>query len=137
MYPNTFRGTLLEYADELKQIQQVRHLIGDVDETNQLLTDDHIKTYLELNDWADGYKPGVYRATADALEAIATSTALLDKKIRTQDISSDGPAVSAVLMKQAAGLRARADNEDPANESFFEIIPFGGWNSAEGEEWRF
>lgn len=127
----------MEPAEQEKQVGQVRHIIGDVDEANQLLTDDHIKTYLELNDWADGYKSGVYRAAADALDAIATSTALLDKKIRTQDISSDGPAVSAVLMKQAAGLRARADSEDPANESFFEVIPFGGWNSAEGEEWRF
>ena len=46
---------------------------------------------------------------ADALDAIATSEVLIAKKITTQDLATDGPAVAAELRKQATALRARAD----------------------------
>ena len=124
----------MDYGVELKQIKQVRHLIADLDTDNQLLDDDQLRTYLELNDWADGYKPGVYRAAADALDAIATSETLTSKKIRTQDLSTDGPAVAAELRKQAAGLRARADEEDAKNDSFFQVLPFNPETTIEGAE---
>ena len=48
---------------------------------------------------------------ARALRTIAASEVLLAKKITTQDLSTDGPAVAAELRKQAAGLRARADQQ--------------------------
>ena len=48
---------------------------------------------------------------ADALDAIASSEVLLSKKISTQDLTTDGPAVAAELRKQAAALRARARAE--------------------------
>ena len=53
----------------------------------------------------------VLYGAADALDAIATSEVLLSKKIITQDLSTDGPAVAAELRKQAAALRARARAE--------------------------
>ena len=53
----------------------------------------------------------VLYGAADALDAIATSEVLLSKKITTQDLSTDGPAVAAELRKQAAALRARARAE--------------------------
>ena len=48
---------------------------------------------------------------ADALDAIASSEVMLSKKISTQDLTTDGPAVAAELRKQAAALRARARAE--------------------------
>lgn len=48
---------------------------------------------------------------ADALDAIASSEVMLSKKITTQDLATDGPAVAAELRKQAAALRARAKTE--------------------------
>lgn len=126
----------MEPADQEKQVGQVRALIADLDTANPIFTDDQIKTYLELNDWDTGYKQGIYRAAADALDAIATSEVLVSKKIRTQDLSTDGPAVAAELRKQAAALRDKADDEDAKADSFFQIIPFGGSCGAEGEEYR-
>lgn len=126
----------MEPAEQEKQVKQVRALIADLDTTNPIFTDEQLTTYLELNDWDTSYKQGVYRAAADGLDAIATSEVLVSKKIRTQDLSTDGPAVAAELRKQASALRAKADEEDAKADSFFQIIPFGGTHGAEGEEYR-
>lgn len=44
---------------------------------------------------------------ADCLDAIATSEALIQKKIRTLDLQTDGPAVADALRKAAEALRAQ------------------------------
>lgn len=92
---------------------KVRLLTADLDETNPLVTNEVIAGYLALHE--DNH----YLAAADVLDAMATSEVLLARKIRTQDLSTDGPAVAAELRKQAVELRARASAED----SFFEIVP--------------
>lgn len=115
-------------------IRQVRVLIADMG-TPPLIDDPTLQTYLELQDWTEGARWAVYRAAADALDAIATSEVLTAKKIRTQDLSTDGPAVSAELRKQATGLRQRADDEDPDFGGVFEIIDTGH-SRLEAEEWR-
>jgi len=108
---------------------QVRLLTADLDEAAPLLTDEMIGGYLTLN------SDNVLRAAADALDAIATSEVLVARKIRTQDLSTDGPAVAGELRKQAAVLRAKADDADAAAaESLFEIIPLydtAGYEAAE------
>ncbi|UXN31007.1 hypothetical protein [Glutamicibacter sp. M10] len=115
-------------------IKHVRVLIADM-ATPPLLDDQTLQTYLELQGWADGARWAVKRAAADALEAIAVSEVLVSKKIRTQDLSTDGPAVAEALRKLAAGLRDQADNEDPGFGGVFEIIDTGsGLN--ELESWR-
>lgn len=125
----------MEPEEQEKQLGQVRALIADLDTANQIFTDAQLTTYLELNDWDTGYKPGIYRAAADALDAIATSEVLTSKKIRTQDLSTDGPAVAAELRKQAEQLRGKADELDPELGGTFEIIDTGH-NRYEAEEWR-
>lgn len=85
---------------------------------DRLFTDAQLDAFLEMNGG------GVKRTAAQALLVVATSEALLSKKIRTQDLSTDGPAVAAELRAQAAVLVAQADTEDAAAaESLFEIIP--------------
>ena len=112
-------------------IGQVRLQIADLDEAAFLLSDEHLTGYLSMN--ADS----VLRAAADALDAIATSETLLGKKIRTQDLQTDGPAVATDLRKKAAELRARAEAEDAASlGDVFEVIPFHPYCKAEGAEWR-
>lgn len=120
--------------DYEKPIRQVRGLIADM-ATPPLLDDQIITSYLELQGWEEGARWAVYRAAADALDAIAVSEVLVSKKIRTQDLSSDGPAVSAELRRTAEGLRTRADDEDPEFGGVFEIIEPGG-GRLEAEEWR-
>lgn len=102
-------------------IKHVRVLIADMG-TPPLIDDQTLQTYLELQGWEDGARWAVKRAAADALEAIAVSEVLVSKKIRTQDLTSDGPAVAEALRKLAAGLREQADDEDPDYGGVFEII---------------
>ena len=111
-------------------IGRVRLLTADLNEEAFLLTDEHLNGYLELHD------SNVFRAGAEALDAIATSESLVSKKIRTQDLSTDGPAVAADLRKRAAELRARADATDAAERGdVFEVIPFQPYGKPEGAEW--
>lgn len=115
--------------DYSSTLGKTRLLTADLDEASPLLTDEILNGYLELN----GDNP--YRAAADALDAMATSETLLAKKIRTQDLSTDGPAVAADLRKRAYWLRNKADADDREAGSLFEVIP-ASVEHAEAAEWR-
>jgi len=123
---------------------QVRLLIADIDEANQLLGDNEIAGYLarygaEANGPVSPRGP-ISRAAADALDTIASSEALVSKKIRTGDgLSTDGPAVAAELRKHAAQLRARAreeDDEDGVTGGYLDVLEFRphGLDALEGVE---
>lgn len=105
---------------------KVRLKISDFDEANLIFTDSQIKGYLSLND------SNVSFASADALDAIATTELLLSKKIRTQDLSTDGPSVAKELRELAK--RIREDEKQALNDGFFDFIPNGPRLSAEGVE---
>jgi hypothetical protein len=102
--------------------------LGTGDE--QLLTDAQIDTCLRING------QNVRRAAAEALEIIARSEVLVSKKIRTQDLATDGPAVAAELRASAAQLRAMAD-DDEDTEFAFEIVDTGSDRPelTEREQW--
>lgn len=51
---------------------------------------------------------------ADCLDAIATSEALIQKKIRSLDIQTDGPAVADSLRKTAQALRLQVSDTSEA-----------------------
>ena len=85
-------------------IYHARLLIADQpggEPDRQLFTDDELALLIA----AEG---STLAGAAAALDAIAVSEVLLSKKITTQDLSTDGPAVAAELRKQADSLRARA-----------------------------
>ncbi|MGP9528149.1 hypothetical protein [Glutamicibacter sp. AOP5-A2-18] len=115
-------------------IKYVRVLIADM-ATPPLIDDQTLQTYLEMQGWEDGARWAVYRAAADALEAIAVSEVLVSKVIRTQDLSTDGAKVADALRKLAETLRSRADDEDPDFGGVFEIIDTGSGIN-ELESWR-
>jgi hypothetical protein len=99
---------------------KVRLLILDTASApgDRLFSDDQLDALLDMNG------QGIKRTAAQALLTVAMSEALLSKKIRTQDLSTDGPAVAKELREQAAVLAGQADTEDAAAaESYFEIIP--------------
>lgn len=77
-----------------------------------LLSDTAIQAYLDLND-------NVRLAAADALDAMATSQAIILKKIKTLDLQTDGPAVADALRAHAKQLRDRVDFEGDGD---FEIV---------------
>ena len=121
-------------CDYYEHLDDVRLLVGDLDPENQLFTDNQMLAFLRL---ASGSS---YRAAAEALRVMARSEVMISKKITTQDLSTDGPAVAAELRKQAAELDARADALDAAGEgSFAAFIPGpggGGEGHLEGVERR-
>ncbi|MFG2046141.1 hypothetical protein ACGFIW_01755 [Micromonospora sp. NPDC048935] len=94
-------------TDPTTNVGMVRLLITDVSDADPLFTDDEILAFLAL-------EGGVKRAAAAALETISRSELLVSKKITTQDLSTDGPAVAAELRAQAKALRdqARQDVDD-------------------------
>lgn len=115
--------------DYSSPVGKIRLLIADLDPDAPLLADDVLEGYLSLNG------ENLYRAAADALDAMATSEVLISRKIRTQDLSTDGPAVATALRQQAASLRAKADAEDASGGDYFEFFPSRPFRPLEGSEW--
>lgn len=103
-------------VDKVDPVQTVRLLIADVDTNNPLITDEQIQVYLDLNTGR------VRRAAADALDAIAVSEALVSKKIRTQDLTTDGPALAAELRAHAKRLRDQGDAEEDDTWGGFSLV---------------
>ncbi|MGI5233846.1 hypothetical protein [Actinoallomurus sp. CA-142502] len=97
---------------------QVRVLIPDTDEDNQLFDDPQIDAFLAIEGGI------VKRATAAALEAAASNTALVAKVITTQDLATDGAKVSDALLKRAAELRRQVDEDDPDTAGGLDIVDF-------------
>lgn len=120
-------------CDYYGQLDDVRLLASDLDPENQLFTDNQMLAFLRL---AEG---SAYRAAAEALRVMARSEVMISKKITTQDLSTDGPAVAAELRKQAAELDAKADALDAAGEGSFAAFipgPGSGAGAVEGVEYR-
>lgn len=85
---------------------RVRLLATDTDSTNAIFNDDEIAAFLALED------DSVKRAAATALDQIASSEALIQKRIKLLDLQTDGPAVAKALREHAATLREQADSEE-------------------------
>lgn len=85
-----------------------------------LLSDEQLQAFLDLEG------NNVKRAAADALDAIAVSEVLVSKKITTQDLSTDGPAVAKSLHDQAASLREQAlvDSDTDAVAQIVDFVPY-------------
>lgn len=101
-------------------VGQVRLLIDDTDA--RVFADAEINVFLTMNGQS------VPRAAAQALLMVAGSEVRLGKKITSQDLATDGPAVAAELRAQAKQLREQADQDDAtASESVFEVVeyPYG------------
>lgn len=100
-------------TDPATDVGRVRLLVTDLTEP-ALLTDEQITALLAMEGG------NVKAAAAAALETIARSETLISKKIRTQDLATDGPAVAQELRASAAALRAQADIDDTG----FDIVDF-------------
>jgi len=110
----------------------VRLLITDTSDVveDRIFTDDQLDAFYTLTG------ENVNRTAAKALLVMAASEVLVSKKIRTQDLSTDGPAVSAELRALAKVLTETADADDAAGGSFFEVVPFCDPFKPEGAEWK-
>lgn len=103
-------------------VRQTRTMIPDTEavfDGETMFTDDEIEDFLAVGGGS------VLRAAGYANLAIATSETLISKKIRTQDLQTDGPSVANALINKANALFIRADKEDSqAEQNYFDIIDF-------------
>ncbi|GAA0403050.1 hypothetical protein GCM10009530_63790 [Microbispora corallina] len=107
---------MIDYASD---VGQVRLLIPDTDEANPLLSDAQIGGYLAMEGG------DVKLAAAQALDAIASSEALISKKLTTMDgASTDGPAVAAELRARAQALRDQVAEGLGDADAGFDIVDF-------------
>ena len=110
-------------------VGQIRLLIPDTDQLGdpadssvaaEYIFDDH-----QIQAFATLYSNNVKRAAAQAKLVLATSEALINKVIRTDDLQTDGAKLGAELRAQAAELNKQADNDDFIDAyDAFEIIDF-------------
>lgn len=111
-------------------VGKVRVLVGDTEpridpETpatpaEYIFSDVFIESYLEIN------SGNVRFAAADALDTMATNEAMILKKIRTESLQTDGPAVANSIRLHSDRLRARAKQEEEALDAAesVEIVDF-------------
>lgn len=87
-------------------IGKVRLLIPDTQEATAVFSDEEITAFLALE------SASVRRATALALETIASNEALTLKVVRLLDVQTDGAKLADSLLKRAATLRQQALEDD-------------------------
>ena len=111
---------------------KVRLLITDTDYTNPIFEDNEIDVFLSITA-VDGTND-INLAAAMALETIAASEALVQKKIKLLDLTTDGPAVATSLRAAAKLLREQSDNESYIDWSEMSLNTFAArdiiWNDA-------
>jgi hypothetical protein len=71
-------------------------------------------------------RASIWRAAAYIMIATANNEALILKKLVTDDLSTDGPAVAKALLLAADALLMRADKDDrnAENEEIFIAVPY-------------
>jgi len=90
-------------------IGKVRLIISDTDTDDAMFTDEEIEQFLIMSE--TNSERDIRIASAHALVTIATSQALIQKKIKMLELSTDGPAVAKTLKEMAQKLRDTVENE--------------------------
>jgi len=88
---------------------KVRLLIPDNNVDSYVFEDDEIDKFLALEN-IDG-ENNVKLASALALETLASSEVLIQKKIKLLDLTTDGVSISKELRARAERLREESDQE--------------------------
>lgn len=117
-------------------VGQVRLLIPDVEQLEDLADPTATAEYLfddaQIQAFATLYGDNVKKAAAQAKLVLATSEALINKVIKTYDLSTDGAKLGAELREQAKFLFAEADKDDQydAYDSFQVVGNTEGWDNS-------
>lgn len=98
-------------------------------------TDEEIEAYLDEYP-AEVKRWHVKRAAADAIDALANNEALVLKKIKTEDLETDGPATANALRAGARALRERAAQEESEESVYVTMVPFKHRHPQTRVPWR-
>lgn len=120
IFPPDFSTPLGQLRALVSQTEQYKDPANPAAPADYLMDDGHLKSFLALN----GDK--LYGAAADALLALAANEALVSKKIRTEDLSTDGSVIANSLRQIAQEFRTRQKDEDAEDAALeaFEIVDF-------------
>ena len=129
-------GRVRKYVPDLVQLEDTKNPAAP---KQYYFSDDEISGF--IGEYADsGTEPTraqVKRAAADIIDALANNEALVLKKIKTEDLQTDGPATANALRAGARALRQQADDEDSAlADNFFDVIPFKHYHPQTRLPWR-
>ncbi|ALY08385.1 hypothetical protein SEA_THUNDERCLAP_27 [Arthrobacter phage Thunderclap] len=116
IYPPVYTSPVGQVRSLIPDIKQYADPENPLADPAYLFEDDHLSAFLSLN----GDK--VKLAAASAIDALAQNEALISKKIRTEDLSTDGPAVADALRKAADALRRQQKDEDEALGLYDEFV---------------
>lgn len=120
IYPPQYSTPLGQLRTLLAQTERHKDPADPSALEDYLVSDAELNVYLTLN-------PGrIYGAAADALLAMATNESLVSKKIRTEDLTTDGPAVAAELRRTADAFKQKQNDIDADADAVdaFEIVEF-------------
>lgn len=101
--------------DPSTNVGKVRMVLPDKVEDDAFFSDEELEALIEVEgNWR--------RATALALETIASDSAMVLQVVKVQNITTDGAAVAKALLSRASLLRKQADDADSNEDSGFDII---------------
>lgn len=108
--------------DYTKPENQVRLLLSDVDEGNEVFTDEEITAFLVIENGS------VKRAAAQAIDTQATNEALAVKVLKDHQVETDGAKLADSMRKHADSLRAQAkwDEENGDAGFYFDVVDVVG-----------
>lgn len=120
IYPPDYSTPLGQLRALLSQTKQHKDPQNPELPADYLVSDGQLNAYIAINNG------GLFGAAADALLALATNEALISKKIRTEDLQTDGPAVAGELRRMAETYRQRHKDDLEALDlvDSFEIVDY-------------
>lgn len=126
---NSDIGRVRKYIPDVVQLPDPQDPLA---EPSYMWTDDAIQSFLDDEGAIEPAPlPPVLRAAASILVATANNENLILKKLVTDDLQTDGPAVAKAMLASAQELRKRADDiEDRESmEETFIAVPYVGFES--------
>lgn len=117
--------------DPLTAVGQLRLLISDSQVRSDPMNPSAAAEYYYSDDFLTGFllmnDDNIWFSAADALSAMAANESLVSKKIRKENLQTDGPAVTNALRLLAQDYRARgnkAQESADAADGTFIIVDF-------------
>lgn len=116
--------------DYASPVGQVRNLIADTEQLTDPANPDKIPSFYLSDKQVKAFlvtaRDKIYLAASLALRAMSTNENLILKKIRTEDLQTDGPAVAGELRRMAEEFRLQQKADDEADDALdsFEIVDY-------------